>query len=75
MSEWISVKDRMPRYNETVLIYRPSMAEPILADKYFGFYGEDEEWNEGWVRYGKDLKGNDIITHWMPLPEPPKEAT
>lgn len=73
-TEWISVKDKMPRYNETVLVYRSSMAEPILADKYAGYYGEDDdEWYEGWVRYGKDLKGNDLITHWMPLPEPPKE--
>ncbi len=74
MSEWISVKDRLPRYNETVLIYRPSMAEPILADKYFGWYGEDDnEWHEGWLRYG-GVK-NDLITHWQPLPEPPKEDT
>lgn len=73
MAEWISVKDRMPRYNETVLVYRPTMAEKILADSYYGFYGEDDDkWHEGWTHFGKDIKGNDVITHWRTLPEPPR---
>lgn len=73
MTEWISIKDRLPRYNETVLVYRPTMAEKILADSYYGFYGEDDDkWYEGWTRFGKDTKGNDVITHWRELPEPPR---
>jgi hypothetical protein len=73
MAEWISVKDRMPRYNQTVLVYRPTMAEKILADSYYGFYGEDDgEWYEGWTHFGKDTNGNDVITHWRELPQPPR---
>lgn len=73
VQEWVKVEDRLPRYNETVLVYRPSMAEKILVDNYYGFYGEDDdEWFEGWACYGKNSTGNDVITHWMPLPHPPK---
>ena len=72
--EWISVKDRLPAYEVPVLVYRPSMAAPILVDEYQGFWDEDDldNWCEGWALYGKH-NGKDIITHWMPLPEPPKE--
>ena len=71
--EWISVKDRLPRCNVPVLVYRPSMAAQILVDEYRGFWDEDAaDWCEDWALYGKH-NGKDIITHWMPLPEPPKE--
>ena len=70
--EWISVKDRLPPYNTYVLIYRPTMAIKILVDEYFGFYSDNgDEWFEGWAKFGKDLQGNPLITHWMPLPSLP----
>ena len=73
MGEWFSVEDRLPRYNSTVLVYRPTMAMPIVADTYYGWYGEDDDkWYEGWSLYGKNSKGEDVITHWMYLPDPPK---
>lgn len=71
---WISVEERMPKYNEDVLVFRPSMAMKIVVTRYNGYYGEDdEEWHEGWEFYGFDNKGRLVITHWMPMPEPPKE--
>lgn len=73
VQEWISVKDKLPPYNHDVLVYRPNMAMKILVDNYAGYYGEDdEEWHEGWVKYGKDIHGKPIITHWAYLPQPPK---
>ena len=72
-SDWISVEERLPYPNKDVLVFRPNMAMQILVDSYEAYYGEDEEWHEGWCRYGKDGYGNNLITHWMPLPEPPKE--
>lgn len=73
VQEWISVNDRLPPYNQAVLVYRPNMAMKILVDEYAGYYGDDdEEWNEGWVRYGKDIHNNQLITHWAHLPQPPK---
>ena len=73
VQEWIPVKDRLPQYNNDVLVYRPNMAMEILVDNYAGYYGEDDdEWHEGWAKYGKDMHGKPIITHWAYLPEPPK---
>lgn len=71
MSEWISVKDRLPKFNKEVLTYTPHLAMPIIVDTYDGYYGEDdEEWHEGW-RYRGDCTGNKV-THWIPLPKPPE---
>ena len=73
VQEWISVKDKLPPYNRNVLVYRPNMAMKILVDTYDGYYGDDDdEWYEGWALYGGDTHGNPVITHWMPLPQPPK---
>lgn len=64
MSEWISVKDRLPEENINVLIYRRNMMNVYT---YFG-HGEWEDDYGYWTR-----TEDDGITHWMPLPEPPKE--
>lgn len=73
VQEWISVKDKLPPHNIDVLAYRPNMAMKILVDNYAGYYGEDDdEWHEGWAKYGKDIHGKPIITHWAYLPHPPK---
>ena len=73
VQEWIPVKDKLPPYNHDVLVYRPNMAMKIVVDSYDGYYGEDDgEWYEGWAKYGKDIHNNPLITHWMPLRNPPK---
>lgn len=56
--KWISVKDRMPEVGEFVLAYMPN-SSMILQ------YNGDNVLS--------DLFGH-IYTHWMPLPEPPKES-
>ena len=71
MSEWISVKDRLPKYGKRVLTYTPGMANQITVDAYDRYYVDvDDEWYEGWRYRGNHAKNN--ITHWMPLPEPPE---
>ena len=73
VQEWISVDDKLPPYNRDVLVYRPNMAMKILVDNYEGYYGEDDaEWYEGWAKFGNDIHGKPIITHWAYLPRPPK---
>ena len=63
MSEWISVKDRLPDANESVLCYfhyGPNFPAVICENEYIG--------SGMWMADGSK------VTHWMPLPEPPKEA-
>jgi hypothetical protein len=60
MSEWISVKDRLPDDCQKVLIY--TQANKIAHEMYVHFYDSRANspiWN--------------IVTHWMPLPPPPKQ--
>lgn len=60
---WISTKDGMPDEEHAVLICTKDekwVLEAWLAD---GFW-EDDQGN--WFRLNE-------VTHWMPLPKPPKE--
>lgn len=61
MSEWISVKDRLPDGNDRVIAFRPD--EPETSAYRFCVM-----W--GWAVTIASYKG---IQYWMPLPEPPKE--
>lgn len=65
MSEWISVKDRLPKPYERVLTYRKDYA--IDTETYKGKFGKNIMWS--W-----DVEAMTPVTHWMPLPEPPKEV-
>ena len=69
---WISVKDRLPEKNSQVLTLCNLKAETIK--KYSPVINQMEYWNDkGWFDWcGDDDEGLDI-THWQPLPEPPKE--
>lgn len=72
VQKWIPVSERLPQPNRYVLVYRPNMAMQILVDEYVMYYDDDENWHEGWEFYGKDSYGNDLVTHWMQMPRPPK---
>ena len=68
MDEWISVKDRLPESGERVLAYAIQNDDfPYLDCHYF----EADHYNGRWS------ENVDIcticVTHWMPLPLPPKE--
>lgn len=57
MSEWISVKERLPEdaKDEYVLVACNYHGEIIVETR--------KKWNL-----------DSSVTHWMPLPEPPKEG-
>lgn len=61
--EWISVKDRLPEDTGYVLAWSPRYQEVVIA-----WYSEEEDF---W-RTEDDLAP--FPSHWMPLPEPPKET-
>ena len=64
-SKWISVKDRLPKPGERVLVCVGAVFEAFIDD-----HGK-------WQRY-YSAPLNDVLgepTHWMPLPEPPREKS
>ena len=65
--QWIPVEERLPQNYISVLVYTPT-AEP-LPMVHEAYIGDDGEWHSS-VVYGVN---NEDVTHWMPMPEPPKE--
>lgn len=68
---WISVNDRMPERNELVLVCAANAARGGKI-RFVGAY--DGFW---FLQTAADTIGLTIqydVTHWMPLPEPPKNA-
>lgn len=64
MSEWISVKERLPIIGQCVLIC--SEAGGVAEGCYCIHPNE-------WVQFRWNVAKLNV-THWMPLPEPPKEG-
>ena len=71
MGEWIRVEDRLPDENTDVLAVFPSGNMVVCR-----YYDQDEDitfWqasvDDGW---SSDM--DFTPSHWMPLPEPPKEG-
>lgn len=62
-NEWVSVEERLPKPQEN----------PVIACDYTGVCLAWYSPTMGW-QYRTGLSGVDI-THWMPLPQPPKEAS
>ena len=86
MSEWISVKDRLPKSSGLkVLVAAKTVQESVLQTKVvftaFLGYGENEWYTpDVGIMKSPGTGDNSIhpvweITHWMLMPEPPKEET
>ena len=64
--KWISVKERLPE----------DLCEVLICDDkgrmVVGHYDEDD--GHFWKRVNADTFHSVNATHWMPLPEPPKEG-
>ena len=77
MPQWISVEERLPERNGKYIVTACDEGEPydkkiwndtvvVCAVYYKGRW----IWEENNTEYSLD----GIVTHWMPLPEPPKEV-
>lgn len=65
--KWIPVTEQMPQEYVSVLICVPTDAPlPQVKEAYFA---KGCWWSRMWIYKGKD------VTHWMPMPEPPKEES
>jgi hypothetical protein len=58
--QWISVNDRLPECGDNYIILKDDGVSPYT----FAIAWFDRTW---------DFPNSSEITHWMPLPEPPKE--
>jgi hypothetical protein len=75
--EWISVNDRLPDNSDEVLIYvgHDIVQAYLLNGKWKGSVNVTDNMNDGYVNDRViSIQGDifDYVTHWMPLPEPPK---
>lgn len=69
--KWVSVTDRLPDFEGAVLCLRKSYAHKDVKYQDILYFDSDEKrfqemWAEIFVEDGD-------VTHWMPLPQPPKE--
>jgi hypothetical protein len=64
VQEWISVKDRLPKNICPVLV-----ALEGISTAFNGWYHDGKWWTAGADTRPFIQK----VTHWMPLPQPPKE--
>lgn len=71
--EWISVKDRLPELQLSVLLYKESVGGYKWFEVgYLNSYTTSvNRIYPEWVVNGK--YGESEYSHWMPLPEPPKQ--
>jgi len=78
---WISVEERLPERGIKVLVYGVGNIDGFWGDqviaiaerflfKFLPSSEGTEEWSSPWRYFHTDYK----ITHWQPLPEPPKES-
>lgn len=67
VQEWISVEDRLPDKGGCYLIHQK-------AETWIGEVIQTAHWNETAQNFRGAQAGcfMEFVTHWMPLPQPPK---
>lgn len=66
--EWISVEDRLPEVGSAVIAAVPVEEERDRFEQWWFGCCIYREYGFPWVKFDNP----NPITHWMPLPEPPK---
>lgn len=67
-ARWITVEERLPEPGKKVLAFWKNGSVTAIDFAYFMDGSMGERW-----RYKNWVAPPDAITHWMPLPEAPKE--
>ena len=67
---WISVKDRLPERKWDDYLVSTTILNGGARGVNIAWLNNEGQWssNDKWI-----CDGREVITHWMPLPEPPKE--
>ena len=78
MSEWIPTSERLPELETSVLALvtlKTSKGEPWEPFmEILELYKDAQKETSGWTDEDSHYYDLADITHWMPLPEPPKET-
>lgn len=77
MKKWIDIKDELPTQCEDVLTFSVIPDEEIYEDYspiYVGFYENGTFYSTYDYYESYNYISLGYVTHWMPLPEPPKES-
>lgn len=70
--QWISVSERLPEPNA---VDKHGFAKGYLVKTDRHVMMHTARYNgEWWIIWGKAEVITDTVTHWMPLPEPPKDG-
>ena len=77
MSEWISVKDRLPELDQKVLVvsatYPNKINGAVRRFEDIGWYWEQHHSGDLNDDGNYEFDDDYTYTHWMPLPEPPED--
>jgi len=66
MSQWISIEERVPDNEESVLVFDRKARD--YCNMWVGWY------DPNYMRWVCEGSPYFHVTHWMPLPEPPVTA-
>ena len=78
---WVSVKERLPELGQEVLVYAVGKIDGFIGEHVYALCSRFvqrlfpsspgyERWSTPWEYFHTDYE----ITHWMSMPEPPKEG-
>lgn len=78
---WISVKDRLPEHGKQVLLIAYAWSDTTIYLGRLEHMSSETSWLTGftskeseWCLQGWSYLKEPLVTHWMPLPEPPEEG-
>jgi hypothetical protein len=76
MKTWISIKDRMPEFGQIVAVTGQE-TEPIEVVTRTKWHQNGGQEGECWLSFHLTASGRPYeiegVTHWMPMPELPKD--
>lgn len=72
-NRWIPVTERVPEHTENVLVLCTDKFANVRLEQAYLLAQYNPE--DGWILEMWPEKESPNVTHWMPLPVPPKEVT